>query len=155
MKKQTNKKRVVRGRSSEIGQGAYSSIHHWIRKNYGSASHCEATDCTKKSLRFQYALKRDCQYAKNRENYMQLCSSCHAKYDLTPQSIERRRKSHLGVERPFLWKPVVVKDGRRVRKFPSLTHASRELKAPYTSLFDAIHLRREYRGLTITYQHHS
>jgi hypothetical protein len=65
------------------------SKHIWLINNYGSANHCENRDnkifdfeCNCKSNKYAYALKHECGYKKNIDNFYQLCYSCHKKYDL-------------------------------------------------------------------------
>lgn len=71
---------------------SYFAIHIWINKEWGKAKKCENTECVyprknaarswvRSPKRFEWALKRDRSYTRNREDYYQLCKSCHAKYD--------------------------------------------------------------------------
>lgn len=73
----------------KIPQSLYSSIHHWIKNKYGKASKCEGKDCTGISTYYCWALKKGKEYDYKRINFVQLCGSCHAKYDTTD---EKRRK---------------------------------------------------------------
>ena len=61
----------------------YKGIHTWLSKEYGRANKCENTACPSSSRRFEWALKRGCIYERKRENFIQLCKSCHANYDYT------------------------------------------------------------------------
>lgn len=72
----------------------YRAVHAWLKYYHGKASKCEMPDCLSKSKAFNWALKKDCEYEKNIDNFMQLCSSCHKKYDLTEDT--RRRLSESG-----------------------------------------------------------
>lgn len=65
----------------EVRSSEYIALHHWLRVQYGKANKCEGKDCTKKSLRFEYALLKGKEYEAKRENFIQLCISCHKKYD--------------------------------------------------------------------------
>jgi len=67
---------MVKKQSSE-----YRTIHQWLAKKYSKADKCTCTTCTKKSKTFEWALKKGCEYAKNKDNFIQMCKSCHAKYD--------------------------------------------------------------------------
>ena len=67
----------------------YRIVHDWLNKHYGKANKCENPLCKNNGKRFEYALKKDYQHEKNRDNYIMLCSSCHKKYDLTEEQIER------------------------------------------------------------------
>ena len=76
----------------------YGNIHTWLKNNYGKASKCENKDCTYKSpKRYEWALIKGKQHKKDRDNYMQLCPSCHRKYDLTAQIRENISKGKKGV----------------------------------------------------------
>lgn len=59
----------------------YNQVHNWIRKNYGSANHCEF--CGEGSKRYQWALLRGFEYDFYVGNFIQLCTVCHKKYDVT------------------------------------------------------------------------
>lgn len=61
----------------------YNSIHRWIRKNYGSANKCDNIHCKGECKRFEWSLKKGCEYQRDVNNFTQLCSSCHIKYDYT------------------------------------------------------------------------
>ena len=50
-------------------------------------------DCASKSKTFQWALKKGKDYEKNVDNFLQLCSSCHKKYDITDETRDRLRES--------------------------------------------------------------
>ena len=64
----------------------YDSIHHWLRYRYGSADMCESKTCSNISTNYQWALKEDMLYEKNRENFDMLCVSCHTKRDHTEET---------------------------------------------------------------------
>lgn len=64
-----------------VTSSEYSAVHYWMKSNYGKASKCESGTCTKKSKTFQWALLRGKTYCRKRENFMELCGSCHLKYD--------------------------------------------------------------------------
>lgn len=63
----------------------YERIHAWIHRNYGKALICESKECKNISKRFQWALKKGCKYERNRGSFIQLCPSCHKKYDFTEE----------------------------------------------------------------------
>lgn len=58
-----------------------ANIHQWLRNKFGSASVCEHKDCLGKSKWFDWALLKEKSYEKIRENFVQMCRSCHRKYD--------------------------------------------------------------------------
>lgn len=59
----------------------YRTIHNWVIRHYGKASKCESNTCKGKSMKYEWALKKGYSYAKEIENFIQLCASCHRKYD--------------------------------------------------------------------------
>lgn len=59
----------------------YGIVHYWLRQNFGKASICESILCTNKSTTFDWALLQGKKYQRKRENFIQLCRSCHIKYD--------------------------------------------------------------------------
>lgn len=69
----------------------YVNIHIWITLHYGKASKCNLCDGST-AKRFEWALKRGCAYAKDINNFFELCPSCHRKYDMDA-SIKRAHKS--------------------------------------------------------------
>lgn len=58
----------------------YSGVHNWLSKQFGKATLCEF-DKSHKAKRFEWAHIRK-EYTRNRKDYIQLCPSCHRKYDL-------------------------------------------------------------------------
>ena len=67
----------------KISLRKYSKIHHWLKKNFGRANRCEAIGCLGKSTNYHWAKKKGKRYQYKRENFMQMCVSCHGKYDTT------------------------------------------------------------------------
>ena len=62
----------------------YGGIHTWLRINFGNPYKCENVDCLHKiSKRFEWALIKGKKCERKRENFMQMCVSCHRKYDMT------------------------------------------------------------------------
>jgi len=59
----------------------YSSIHHWLYKYYGKANHCDNPNCKHICNKFEWAVIHEKDYDYNIENFKQLCTSCHQKYD--------------------------------------------------------------------------
>lgn len=78
----------------------YAAIHYWLKKNYGVAVKCENEKCPNKQSRFEWALKKDKKYEYKRENYIQLCRSCHNKYDQSPDFGEKMSKIMKAYEVP-------------------------------------------------------
>ena len=67
---------------------AYRGLHQWIVSNYGKADKCNNREkqilkfaCSLKSKKFEWAKLKRKRYERKVENYIQLCKSCHNKYD--------------------------------------------------------------------------
>lgn len=65
----------------------YKTIHAWLNKNYGRPTKCEF--CEKNKNRYEWALKKCCSYEKKIDNYLQLCVSCHRKYDFSYEALAK------------------------------------------------------------------
>lgn len=65
-----------------------SSLHSKLRNKHGSATKCSNKECSKKSFIYEWALITGREYTDNPDDYIQLCRSCHRRYDLT----ENKRK---------------------------------------------------------------
>ena len=50
---------------------------------------------------FHWAKLKDKEYKRKRENFIQLCASCHINYDFTEERREKLRQSHLGLKRSY------------------------------------------------------
>jgi len=90
------------------GDATYNTIHHWLHDNYGSAIRCESLKCKRKSKQFDWALIKGKKYEHNRNNFKQLCRSCHLIYDrhkkgyIMPE--ETKRKISLALKgKPRSW----------------------------------------------------
>ena len=67
----------------------YSTIHAWLVNIYGKASKCENIVCDEVCKIYDWALLKNKDYERNRENFIMLCRSCHLRYDL---NMKRRNK---------------------------------------------------------------
>lgn len=114
----------------------YKSVHFWLRKKYGKATFCEAENCAGKSKVFQWAKLPEVSYEKKRENFIRLCSKCHANMDNSPASSERKSLAHRTKKSPAPPVPVTRRgngrraivsflEGTQVATFPSLSEAAR------------------------------
>ena len=56
----------------------YGIVHYWLRKNFVKKNICEHCGIYKKC---DWALKKEKKYERNRNNFIELCRSCHYKYD--------------------------------------------------------------------------
>lgn len=61
----------------------YGIVHYWMRTRFGKAKFCENRECSSVSKCFEWAKIRGKTYDRSRENFIQLCRSCHTKYDST------------------------------------------------------------------------
>lgn len=61
-----------------IKNGSYSSIHSWIRHNYGAAKH-KICACGNKAR--DWALKKGFKYDYDIDCFEAMCRGCHNKYD--------------------------------------------------------------------------
>lgn len=69
---------------------AYSSIHSWLRRNFGKANECGNLACDSDSIFYEWALLKGFAYHRNRNNFVMLCRACHTKYDRHNGSIVLR-----------------------------------------------------------------
>lgn len=71
---------------------SYRAVHAWIVSRYGNATKCENPKCVypRKDMRgywmekpkaYQWANKSQ-KYKRDRDDFMQLCASCHKLYDM-------------------------------------------------------------------------
>lgn len=56
----------------------YQAIHAWLRRNYGSADHCEFD---KSHVGYFEWANISGNYLRNRSDFMSLCVKCHRRYD--------------------------------------------------------------------------
>lgn len=75
----------------------YQYIHWKISIIYGKATKCESLSCKHKTpQRFEWALIKGRQYSLDASDYIQLCPSCHRKYDMTDEIRKSISASHIG-----------------------------------------------------------
>lgn len=58
----------------------YSRVHKELALKYGKASRCEHCEMPNKK-RYEWALKTGRSYISDANNFLQLCTHCHRKYD--------------------------------------------------------------------------
>jgi len=58
----------------------YKCLHKWINRWYGKADKCDNPNCSHESKRFHWANKTG-KYLRDINDWIKLCSSCHAKFD--------------------------------------------------------------------------
>ena len=71
---------------------SYSSVHNWLRKNFGNAHKCENKQCKNPSQAFQWAKLKGKDYDFKRDNFVMLCGRCHYYYD---EKYKRHQKIEL------------------------------------------------------------
>ena len=78
-----------------LGENAsYEAKHQWLRRIYGKATHCENKKCTSKNpKRFEWA-NISKKYFRRRNDWKQLCASCHRKYDFTEEQRANIQQAH-------------------------------------------------------------
>lgn len=91
---------VIRGKNHgryrlSIG---YSGVHLWLYKEFGYALCCENLYCQKRSIVFEWSLIKGKEYERNRENFWQLCKSCHIIYDRKLYPISNKPISNVPIE---------------------------------------------------------
>lgn len=64
------------------GKVGYHGIHKWLTRIFGRRKECEHCG---KAGRLHWAKLKDKEYERKRENFIELCSSCHKKYDMTDE----------------------------------------------------------------------
>ncbi len=73
-------KSLIGNKRRWLGDGAsYYAKHMWILKHWGKASHCDHCH-TINTSRYEWANKYHSE-SRNKEDYIQLCPSCHRLYD--------------------------------------------------------------------------
>lgn len=79
-----------------VPEPVYSAVHSWLKRTFGKADHCENTGCAGRSKHFDWSLIKDEKqytYEFKRENFWQLCKSCHVKYDMTEETIIKMKRT--------------------------------------------------------------
>lgn len=140
-----------RGTNNYLWKGdsaGYFPIHSWLIRNFGKAKMCENKECSGIGKRFEWALIRGRQHSHNRDNYMQLCASCHRRYDYTEEQRKKVSKSLEGVTPGRRAEPVIQIDlaGNLIKQFPSALCASKELGINRTSIVSVIKGRYKTAG---------
>lgn len=89
----SNEARLKISKALTIENPGYEAIHTWLRKTFGKADLCESTKCSGVSNKYHYALRNECVHARDRNNYLKLCTSCHATYDNKLLNFKNRRNN--------------------------------------------------------------
>lgn len=109
----------------------YFRIHNWLAYHHGTANKCENELCKYVSpKRYEWALLKGKDHSRDRNNYIQLCPSCHRKYDIT---FDQRNKMSIARKgRPATNKRQVVLNN--VESFESITEASLQTGVSVSSI---------------------
>lgn len=130
----------------------YGKIHHWLAKNYGKASKCE--HCKGSDKKYEWALLKGKTYEKNIDNFFQLCTSCHRKYDMNDnkrnafrlhvlsQPIHNRCKTVYRID------PLTGEE----KKYISVRSAAAEFNVHHTAIVFAIKKNGKSKGFYWRYE---
>lgn len=103
--------------SERVGKSFYSSVHHWLRYNYGKAQKCENKKCAGVSTTYQWAKKQGKEYDYQRENFLELCVPCHFDYDFKEDFRDTARKMNKNTNKTHCKRGHEFKEGSyRVKK---------------------------------------
>lgn len=124
-----------------IPESQYSSFHSKLRYVYGKASKCENPDCEHTNpKRFEWALIKGRKYSTNKCDYIQLCPSCHRKYDETEERRLKISKNHKGVIYNDNRRPVFQFGlrGDFIKEYPSVMEAAKKTEILRTSITNCL-----------------
>jgi len=68
-------------RRKDLSLTEYNVIHTALKRANGNAKKCISKTCTRKSTNYDWALRKGHIYSRDIKSYIQLCRSCHLKYD--------------------------------------------------------------------------
>jgi hypothetical protein len=114
---------------------AYIRIHSWLCRTFGRARKCE--HCQQKKHFYQWALKHGCKYEKSRDNFIQLCVSCHKRYDQTPKGRANNSAGQKTADRSYCWRGVAQVDaatGQTIKMHDNIRGAAKELGISHTAI---------------------
>lgn len=127
-----NKVSLIGGIPSHI----YSSIHQWLIKTFGKATKCVLCGDITKS-KYEYALIKGENYDFKKENFIELCCSCHRRYDETDISRANKRNCKIGKVSNNTC-PVIGWNNKSSLSFPSLVKASETLNISRTAIHNCL-----------------
>lgn len=133
-----------------MDRNEYVAIHAWLRYKFGPAKKCQDHNCEGKSNRIEWALVKGKKYERKRENFIQLCKRCHAKYDgFDPKTLHKTRNK-IAFEKIQGAKYIKIKqystDGSFIKEWKSATHAQNKLGILRTSIGNNIKGRAKTAG---------
>jgi len=96
----------------KVNSSAYSKVHYWIKKEYGRPIKCEDSECSYKNpKRYEWA-NISGEYKYERSDWMQLCPSCHRKYDITDEIRKRMSEGRRGMKLTEKHRKILAKELR-------------------------------------------
>lgn len=116
----------------------YDSIHGWLRRNFTKSHICSSCKTTSAN-KYDWALKKGCEYAKDINNFIELCRSCHLEYDYTEQ---RSQKVSISQTKSYL-----TNSERRANQGKSLRKEIEKYN-PFGLLLDTFKSAREASRIT-------
>lgn len=75
----------------------YLRIHKWLKTVQGKANKCTNKECSRTSKVFHWCLKKDKEYDYKIENFIQLCSPCHSRYDHKHNNFNKFEKDTVSI----------------------------------------------------------
>ena len=80
----------------DTGDRVHYDVLHRDLRTANPKSYCCSFCKTKTAKRYDWALKKDYQYSYDINNYIELCTSCHRKYDFTEEIRTKISKGNKG-----------------------------------------------------------
>ena len=133
-----------------ITRREYIAIHAWIRYKYGSANKCENDKCKHISKRFEWALRKSCEYKRDVKCFIQLCKTCHIEYDgQRPELLSSKRdKDCMDRINKAKFKTLYQysREGVFLNKWQSITDAANSLGINRVCISTAITRNQAYKN---------
>lgn len=134
---------------TKLTQKQYLNIHQLLRYHHGLAKKCDMCGCEgtrRRRWNIEWALKKGRKYSLDINDYMQLCSSCHRKYDFTEEQREKLRRINIGSKNRN--KPIkqYTLDGELVREFESTISVERTIGISSTAIANCVMGRSSNAG---------
>ena len=125
-----------------ISKREYHTIHVYLNRHYPKKKKCEMCGITGQN-RYELALIKGRTYSRKISDYMELCVSCHRKYDITDSMKMKASKRMRDLPRQLRGqiKPVFmidIKTGITLKEFDSITSAMEYLGKTSRSIFNCL-----------------
>lgn len=128
----------------QINQKEYGKIHYWVKKTLGKAGKC-SKDLSHTAKIFQWA-NISHKYLYEISDWMELCPSCHSKYDATPEGRKRKSEARMGIPRRQREVRQLSKDGQLIQVFKSVLDVKRTIGISNTAINNVLHGRARTAG---------